>query len=200
MTKAMFNRKEFPLFALLIPFVSSCMKYKFHKFDDVFYNGAVLVTYRRELRAYDCKRACLMTKGCRGFNMEWIQDKADVGYCGLVDMRLAKTLTFKSNYSVYGKHCILRTTGCNNENYVEVIPLFYIWHDCLEMVSYRFLALCPSGMIFYPTTSRCYEVISKRKNWSESQQYCRSLYDQAHLMEIYDSKQEELFENMTKGN
>ncbi|KAK2140689.1 hypothetical protein LSH36_1267g00036, partial [Paralvinella palmiformis] len=136
------------------------MKYEFHKFDDVFYNGAVLVTYRRELRAYDCKRACLMTKGCRGFNMEWIQDIADVGYCDLVDMRLAKTLTFKSNYSVY--------------------------------------ALCASGMIFYPTTSRCYEVISKRKNWSESQQYCRSLYDQAHLMEIYDSKQEELFENMTK--
>ena len=81
-----------------------------------------MVTYRRELRAYDCKRACLMTKGCRGFNMEWIQDIADVGYCDLVDMRLAKTLTFKSNYSVYGKHCILRTTGCNNENYVEVIP------------------------------------------------------------------------------
>ena len=108
MTKAMFNRKEFPLFALLIPFVLSCMKYEFHKFDDVFYNGAVMVTYRRELRAYDCKRACLMTKGCRGFNMEWIQDIADVGYCDLVDMRLAKTLTFKSNYSVYGKHCISR--------------------------------------------------------------------------------------------
>ncbi|KAK2144777.1 hypothetical protein LSH36_732g01030 [Paralvinella palmiformis] len=53
-------------------------------------------------------------------------------------------------------------------------------------------------MIFYPTTGRCYEVISKRKNWSESQQYCRSLYDQAHLMEIYDSKQQELFESMTQ--
>ena len=108
MTKVMFNRKEFPFLVVLIPFVLSCMKYEFHKFDDVFYNGAVLVTYRRELRAYDCKRACLMTKGCRGFNMEWIQDIADVGYCDLVDMRLAKTLTFKSNYSVYGKHCISR--------------------------------------------------------------------------------------------
>ena len=200
MTKAMFNRKEFPFLVVLIPFVLSCMKYEFHKFDDVFYNGAVMVTYRRELRAYDCKRACLMTKGCRGFNMEWIQDIADVGYCDLVDMRLAKTLTFKSNYSLYGKHCILSTTGCNYKHYVEVIPLIYIWHDCLEMVSYRFLALCPSGMIFYPTTGRCYEVISKRKNWSESQQYCRSLYDQAHLMEIYDSKQQELFESMTQGN
>ncbi|KAK2141412.1 hypothetical protein LSH36_1105g00040 [Paralvinella palmiformis] len=101
MTKAMFNRKEFPFLVVLIPFVLSCMKYEFHKFDDVFYNGAVMVTYRRELRAYDCKRACLMTKGCRGFNMEWIQDIADVGYCDLVDMRLAKTLTFKSNYCVY---------------------------------------------------------------------------------------------------
>ncbi|KAK2148700.1 hypothetical protein LSH36_487g05054 [Paralvinella palmiformis] len=156
----MFVRKIFSYLVLLPPIVLSCMKYKFHKFDDVFYNGAVMVTYRRELRAYDCKRACLMTKGCRGFNMEWIQDIAEVGYCGLVDMRLARALTSVSNYSVYG--------------------------------------LCPSGMIFYPTTSRCHKVVRKRKNWSESQRYCRLLNDQAHLMEIHDSKQQELFENMTE--
>ncbi|KAK2138934.1 hypothetical protein LSH36_2139g00005 [Paralvinella palmiformis] len=137
------------------------MKFDFHQFDDVFYNGTVMVKYRRGLvRAYDCQRSCLLTKGCRGFNMQWIDDIAAVGYCDLVDMRLAKALSSKSNYSVY--------------------------------------ALCPSGMIFYSTTSRCYKVIRKRKSWSESELHCSSLYDQAHLMEIYDSIQQELFKNMTE--
>ena len=81
------------------------MKFDFHQFDDVFYNGTVMVKYRRGLvRAYDCQRSCLLTKGCRGFNMQWIDDIAAVGYCDLVDMRLAKALSSKSNYSVYGRY------------------------------------------------------------------------------------------------
>ncbi|KAK2138933.1 hypothetical protein LSH36_2139g00004, partial [Paralvinella palmiformis] len=158
----MFVRKVFLSLILLLSIVSSCMKFDFHQFDDVFYNGTVMVKYRRGLvRAYDCQRSCLLTKGCRGFNMQWIDDIAAVGYCDLVDMRLAKALSSKSNYSVY--------------------------------------ALCPSGMIFYSTTSRCYKVIRKRKSWSESELHCSSLYDQAHLMEIYDSIQQELFKNMTEA-
>ena len=101
----MFVRKVFLSLILLLSIVSSCMKFDFHQFDDVFYNGTVMVKYRRGLvRAYDCQRSCLLTKGCRGFNMQWIEDIAAVGYCDLVDMRLAKALSSKSNYSVYGRY------------------------------------------------------------------------------------------------
>ncbi|KAK2141415.1 hypothetical protein LSH36_1105g00042 [Paralvinella palmiformis] len=108
----------------------------------------------------ECRRTCLLTKGCLGFNMQWIRKGADVGYCDLVDMRLVNSLSSKSNYSLYAR--------------------------------------CPFGMIFHSTTNRCYKVVRIRKNWTESQQYCRSLNDQAHLMEIYDWKQQELFKHMTK--
>jgi len=103
--KAMSVGRVFLDLVLLLPIVIPCTKFSFHKFDDAIYDGTVMMAYRRELlRPYDCQRACLLIKGCRGFNMQWIQDIADVGYCDLVDMRLAQALSSKSNHSVYGKY------------------------------------------------------------------------------------------------
>jgi len=104
MIKAMLIGKMF-LYFILLPIVSSCKKFDYQKFDSVFYNGTVMETDIRGLvRAYDCQRACLLTKGCRGFNMQWVQYIEAVGYCDLVDMTETNVLSSKSNHSLYGRY------------------------------------------------------------------------------------------------
>jgi len=102
-------RRVFHYLVSLLPIVSSCTNFVFQKYDDVFYDGTMMAIHGLVLTS-ECRRTCLLTKGCLGFNMQWIRKGADVGYCDLVDMRLVNSLSSKSNYSLYGRH-YKRLTG-----------------------------------------------------------------------------------------
>ena len=88
----------------LIRLVSACVVFEFQTFHDLVYDGDVIQTHRHLLvGADDCRRACMLTSGCRGFNMQWLRTPGDVGYCTLTAMQVKMATIPKQNYTLYGK-------------------------------------------------------------------------------------------------
>ena len=101
-----YNSKEAIAVALLIAIRVAMPGDVFHfkPFHDLTYEGDVIQAQQHRLVGVDdCRRACILTSGCRGFNMRWGGLERQVGYCTLTALKVKKAIVSQQDNSFYGK-------------------------------------------------------------------------------------------------
>ena len=92
------------VFLVIMPVVKPCKVISFESFHDLTYGGGDTITeHDRVVGMDDCRKACILTSGCKGFNMRWTGADKHLGYCSLTAMKVRMAMISKPSNTFYGK-------------------------------------------------------------------------------------------------